>query len=404
MGFGRRKLVTGILFVSVAGFIFSILELHSNTDIHDTLVYRKHKFPSEQQYRNDVIDKIAPESNLVQQPNGEHVLHHRNKNQKQRTTTTQKPQIVHVDEPVKQHVKHKKKHHQKAADEHRKICKGDCEKFQKLFKSWPNGKPRAAFYTITQKKRFKQLLEMLDSVEGNFVHAYPYPFIIFHEADLNEDIDNIRRRSKVNLYFQEITFTIPEFLEKPVEYNIPCLSAVGYRHMCRFHIKTVFDEPIIEPLEYYWRLDDDSLLTKPVDYDVFQMMHDQQLSYGYIWKHFDSSECTTGLWNATRQFIKEHHVTPTFFETWREPRLFYNNFEISRTDIWKSAGYVQYADYLDHLGGIYYHRWGDAPIKGLGLSLFVSMEKIHYFEDIGYKHGTFVNPPKKKIYKKKRKH
>jgi hypothetical protein len=45
---------------------------------------------------------------------------------------------------------------------------------------------------------------------------------------------------------------------------------------------------------------------------------------------------------------------------------------------------------LYSLGGIYYHRWGDAPIHTLGVAMFVPLHQVHRFSDIGYSHWPFV--------------
>ena len=126
---------------------------------------------------------------------------------------------------------------------------------------------------------------------------------------------------------------------------------------------------------------------------MFQYIRQHNVAYGYIWKHYDATQCTKGLWNATRKFIHDQNVQPTFFDSWREPRLFYNNFEISRTDIWRTELYQRYIEYLDSLGGIYYYRWGDATVKGLALSMFVEEKRLHLFEDIAYRHGGFIHTP-----------
>ena len=72
--------------------------------------------------------------------------------------------------------------------------------------------------------------------------------------------------------------------------------------------------------------------------------------------------------------------------------MFYANFEISNISIWRSCAYRNYVDYIDRLGGIYYGRWGDSPIKSLALSLFIPWTEIHEFKDIGYEHQGFKIP------------
>ena len=144
-------------------------------------------------------------------------------------------------------------------------------------------------------------------------------------------------------------------------------------------------------LEYMWRLDDDSQLLSPVTYDVFRFMRDHHFTYGYVWRHLDATQCVTGLWETTHDFLRTANIKPQFFDKWKMPYMFYNNFEISSMSLWLSAEYQRYVDYIDRAGGIYYHRWGDAPIKSIAVSIFVPRNSTHFFIDIGYKHGSFVN-------------
>ena len=142
-------------------------------------------------------------------------------------------------------------------------------------------------------------------------------------------------------------------------------------------------------LQYYWRLDDDSLLLSNVSYDVFEFMQRHSLQYGYLWRHWDSLTCVEGLWEATERYIAESGLKSEFFSSWKRGYLYYNNFEISSTKMWLSDKYKLYIDYIDRLGGIFYNRWGDAPLHGIAVSMFVPKNQTYLFHDIGYRHGSY---------------
>ena len=164
---------------------------------------------------------------------------------------------------------------------------------------------------------------------------------------------------------------------------------IGYRHMCRFHAKTVYDEPILSGVQYAWRLDDDSLITRDIDYDVFQLMHDHNIIYGFIKIFRELRMWTTGLWDAAVKYIEVRSVKTQFFRKWPRNAMYYNNFEVSRLSVWLSDDYQRFVNYIDQLGGIYYHRWGDAPIKSIAVSMFVPYNQTYHFKDIGYRHQFF---------------
>jgi alpha 1,2-mannosyltransferase len=92
--------------------------------------------------------------------------------------------------------------------------------------------------------------------------------------------------------------------------------------------------------------------------------------------------------------------------------LDWSNFEIADMDFWRSPIYAEYFDYLDSMGGFYYEvsrlretivlfslfpsclqRWGDAPVHSIAASLFLPKDRIHFFEDIGYTHGSLTHCP-----------
>ncbi|MCQ4711893.1 hypothetical protein NE459_25310, partial [[Clostridium] innocuum] len=78
---------------------------------------------------------------------------------------------------------------------------------------------------------------------------------------------------------------------------------------------------------------------------------------------------------------------------------FWSNFEIAALDLWRSPAYSAYFDYLDHEGGFFYERWGDAPVHSIAAALFLPKDKIHYFSDIGYHHPPYDNCPlDKEVY------
>ena len=46
----------------------------------------------------------------------------------------------------------------------------------------------------------------------------------------------------------------------------------------------------------------------------------------------------------------------------------------------------RFLEHLDHKGGVYYHRWGDAEIRTLTISLAVQPTQIVQFDSLGYQH------------------
>ena len=141
-------------------------------------------------------------------------------------------------------------------------------------------------------------------------------------------------------------------------------------------------------LEYYWRLDADSVIRRNISYDLFSFMKTHQYDYGYLVAVKDNPTCIVGLWETAKNFINRNHIKTQFFSSWPEPMVFYNNFEISSFSLWMSRSYSDYIEFIDRTGGIYYRRWGDAPIKTMAVTMFLPPTKVFLFTGIGYKHQS----------------
>ena len=268
----------------------------------------------------------------------------------------------------------------------------ECYRFRQLMASWPAAKPKAAIYVLTEPhKRGNKTKDMLASLFKYFNDKYRYPIIIFHTGEWNITSEMLPVSiPREVIFLQRVIFPLPPYL---AERRTICPHGLGYRHMCRFHANTVYTHPILQDLEFAWRLDDDSLLLGPnIEYDVFKFMRDRGLLYGFITIDSDILACVVDLWEAAEDYTKQLHIKSHFLDKWPRYKMFYNNFEISNVSIWRTEEYRGFVEHIDDLGGIYKYRWSDAPIKSLALAMFVSPEKIHQFKHIGYQHQLIKIP------------
>jgi len=276
-------------------------------------------------------------------------------------------------------------------------CDQECLSFRNVLSNWPPDKPKAAVYYLAKTSRLHLLNDSLASLQRNFLDQFDYPVIVFHETDARDLLHGTFRKehADIRLFFQEVQFNTPDHvnasLDKLLEHK---RYPVGYRHMCRFHAKEVYQQEILVGLEYAWRLDDESLLLETVNYDLFAFMKSHRFQYGYIriWNRTSEYYWTKGLWEAADLYKNTRHLESRYFDEWTDPIVFYNNFEISALSLWKSQQYQDYINYIDLLGGIYYNRWGDAPIKTIAVTLFLREQDVHMFANVSYQHKGFYYP------------
>ncbi|ELU18107.1 hypothetical protein CAPTEDRAFT_167490 [Capitella teleta] len=278
-------------------------------------------------------------------------------------------------------------------DIHKGNCSADCALFQRRLMEWPAGKPKGAVYFLFNGRRSDWMGKALRSLYSNFNRKYKYPVIMFYQEDDLAHLERILTESQDELYLQPINFETPDFLSREIPDDIECASRIGYRRMCEFHAKSVYEEAIISGLDFLWRLDDDSVIKRQIPYDIFAFMTERDLWYGYRGVQSEPGRCITGLRDATDFFVNQTGTQPYFYDSWPVNDIFYTNFEVSKLSLWLGEGYQQYIEYISKLGGIYYHRWGDAPIKSYAVSIFVPESKVHLFDDIAYQHGSFVAEP-----------
>lgn len=282
--------------------------------------------------------------------------------------------------------------------------------------SCKNSVKAAIFYLSRAKSRdINDLKRSLYLLDKNFNDKFHYPVIIFHEDFTQSLMNELHSSTRSQLHFEQVKFEVPDFLDKK---DIPEYVfaggfefPIGYRNMCRFMSGTVYKNPSLRDYKYYWRLDTDSFILDDIDYDVFDFMEKNQLVYGYIHIMEEEPEVIVGLWEATVEYMNKNYIQPQFLDKfirngeW-DKSYYYTNFEISNLDFWRSQEYMDYFDFLDHKGGIYKYRWGDAPIHLLGVSMLVPEEKVHKFSDIPYQHQQFINnysvkPSMKRILKRR---
>jgi hypothetical protein len=179
----------------------------------------------------------------------------------------------------------------------------------------------------------------------------------------------------------------------------PGSSTLGYRHMCRFHatlVHSYLSDLGYAHFDYVMRLDDDSLLTAPVGYDLFRFMRENHKQYAFTNMVADEPACVVDLWEQSATFynstvIGKNESSDSLFTSWPKGVVFYNNFEISAFSLWQQPLWRAYMQYIDNLGGIYTLRWGDAPLHTIGVTMMLDRDSIHAFTDIGYRHDPFID-------------
>ena len=126
-------------------------------------------------------------------------------------------------------------------------------------------------------------------------------------------------------------------------------------------------------------------------------MRDNELVYGFNMNILDDARSFPSLWPRTRAFMNAHPhlVHPSADLSWLlDPAhaydynncQFFSNFEIGSLSFFRGVANEAYFSWLDHGGGFFYERFGDAPIHTLSVAMFAPKWSLWFFRDIGYQH------------------
>jgi hypothetical protein len=271
-------------------------------------------------------------------------------------------------------------------------------RFQQMISKWPGKRPKAAIVTLLpfRDNSFSDLTRMLRSLDTHFNKEYKYPVIILVDEVMPELAELIRKRSSSQLFFLKIVPKIDE--GKPsrhLHHKSPSQTYCGrfgeardglkQRNFCRFLTK-LHEHPVLQHLDYYWRIDSDAKIGGKIGYDVFKRMKENNAFYGYKTLYDENRWCAIGVWEATEAYIKAKSHHPTLFYQLKFPKMFLTSFEISRVDFWKRGDVRDYLEFMDTLGGIYYLRWCDSAIRTHAVTLFVEKKNLYKFNDVKFDH------------------
>jgi len=283
---------------------------------------------------------------------------------------------------------------------------------------------KCAIFILTQNnvERKTYLKTSLYFLFRNFNKSYNYPVVILHQGDYDlksqeEIITGIRSDNRHCVSFKEIDasdFEIPSHIDKEKVEKIVALQPVpywrniNYRMMCYFWLKNF--QKYTSEYDYVMRLDDDSIIEEPIKDDLFKIIKEKDLVYMSNIVHVDCGVCNFGMKNFFKKIMPEYsdkleggmfidnklpagnlhynrfkevyklvedktdEDVPTEFSI-SMPLMYYNNFFITSTAFWNREDVKECIKKIDENGGIFYYRYGDAPLQTIIVTL-LEPEKI----------------------------
>jgi alpha 1,2-mannosyltransferase len=250
----------------------------------------------------------------------------------------------------------------------------------------------------------------------NFDQAYNagprHDYIIFSDTPWSEDAQaalQLATPAIVRFYWlNEQEWGMPAWIDRSkVEAAVAAKqyygNTISYRYMCRFFAGPVFHAPILANYAFAWRLDSHVryLCDMPHDIDPIERMIERNATYAYTMRMTELMYTIPTLWPTVMEYAESKNLLPHLAEAWGVQEghdasrgcHYWNNFEITRLDFFRSETYQSYFRYLDKSGGFFYERWGDAPVRTWALMLLSRPSDILEVDDIGYQHPWWYRCP-----------
>ena len=280
----------------------------------------------------------------------------------------------------------------------------------------PTRKANAAIVILCRNSDLDGLKQSLTQFEDRFNKKFKYPYVFLNEveftAEFKAGVKELISTSAEFGFIPNEQWSYPKWVDVAKadkcradmeRNNVIYGGSLSYRHMCRYNSGFFFRHPLLDKYEYYWRIEPSVDFTCDINYDPFLFMQDNNKSYGFTIMLPEFVETIPTLWDTTKKFMNNYpqYIHPRnvlkelFMNSDGSYNLchFWSNFEIASLKFLRSDAYLKYFDYLDHAGGFFYERWGDAPVHSLAVGMFLPKEQIHYFEDVGYYHAPYGNCP-----------
>ncbi|KAI1122925.1 nucleotide-diphospho-sugar transferase [Nemania abortiva] len=315
-------------------------------------------------------------------------------------------------------------------------------------------KPRAnaAFVVLARNKELDGVIQSIKSIERHFNRWYHYPYVFLNDGEFNQTFkDTVRNYTSASVEFGKVgpeMWGYPDWVDPKVakegiakqgDAAVMYGGLESYHAMCRFYSGFFYKHPLLAKYEWYWRLEPEIKYFCDITYDPFLKMIESNKTYGFTIAVKELRETVPNIFRYASAYKRINNITSQgLWEMFVEPREkpprpeddpnykpplpeeilraepgrglpeidpeamegenynmchFWSNFEIAKLSWFRSKPYEDFFQMMDHSGGFWMERWGDAPIHSLAAGVLLAPRDIHYFRDFGYRHTTIQHCP-----------
>ncbi|MGA7157360.1 MAG: hypothetical protein WBY53_10955 [Acidobacteriaceae bacterium] len=213
-----------------------------------------------------------------------------------------------------------------------------------------------------------------------------YPLILWHEGNIPASHQKyvLARESNHDVRFVDVSaaFRLPWRID---ESELVENWGIGYRLMCRFHYYHIWE--YIQSFTYVMRIDEDCILNH-VGTEPIEWLRRTGLEFGVAAHDREAHELT----NVTlAPFVSRYTERVDAESHMQEPynRCFpYTNLYVTRTAFWLQPRVQRYLAAVAQERDSIRFRWGDLPVLGTALNMFVAPSGVGMIPNLSYRHGS----------------
>lgn len=281
----------------------------------------------------------------------------------------------------------------------------------------------STLYTLCRNSDLYDLLDTIINYESRFNSKFHYDWVFLNDEPFDEQfkllvsnavsgtakfglIDSNHWSMPTHVNTTRMNKNIMDVLNDP-DGAYPYADSISYRNMCRFESGFFQWNQLLLDYDYFWRVEPGVKLHCDINYDIFEFMIDNKFNYGFTISMLEYPKTIPSLFPNLINILNELNLSNLLTSSDNYSKFiidpikqtynlchFWTNFEIGNLNVFRSSKYMDIFNKLDSTGGIYYERWGDAPIRTLILSLILEQPTIKRFENLGYQHDPYLQCPK----------
>ena len=219
-------------------------------------------------------------------------------------------------------------------------------------------------------------------------HFYPEPVvIILHDDILSASMQEaLQNASRFPMEFHSIVYAQPQDEKWAND------SLINYERMCAFWFHYFFEVQGLP--DYIMQLDTDTCITSDMRINPFHYMVENKMEYMYHSTFLEPPEVIVDL----KDFFLENPGQPvnnhSILIPWQSKGVNHGAMEVISTNLewfympaFRRPSILEWREKVWHNGGIFRHRWGDAPLRTTMVLTMFHSNRVSRFCPFSYNHS-----------------